>query len=123
MADQGLHALNDERSLAERYFWLWIALAFVVGLVPGALGLLWYRNSSAAYAKRLVAQSTALAAKNDKLAADNKQLESEVASVQAGAASGSSSSSGGDTTGTAPVPAPKAGEIVFVSRSVSPSMF
>jgi hypothetical protein len=122
MADQGLHALTENRSLAERYFWLWIALAFLVGLVPGVLGLLWYRNSAASYNATLVEQRNTLNAQNAKLAADKARLESEVASAQAAATPQSgSSNSGSDPTSSAPVPTPKPGEITFVDRNISPS--
>jgi hypothetical protein len=115
--------MGEERSVAERYFWLWIALAFVVGLVPGVIGLVWYRTTTSAYSARLVERRNALTAENTKLTADNTKLESDVASAQAAAAAASPGqfSTGSDTTSAGPVPKPKPGQIAFVSRTVSPS--
>ena len=121
MADHGLHALGDEQPLTQRFFWLWIALAVLVGLVPGVAGLVWYRQSTLSYNASLVQQRATLATQNDRLSAENKRLESEVASAQASSTSGSSGSTGSDSTSAAPVPTPKPGEIAFVSRTIQPS--
>lgn len=119
MADRGLHELGEQRSITARYFWLWIALAFVVGLVPGIAGLLWYRTTTTSYNARLVLLRKEAAAQNAKLTAENEKLVTELASAQSASQAGSSGQESGAATGT--VPAPKPGEVTFVSRSVEPS--
>ena len=121
MADRGLHTLGEERSIAERYFWLWIVLAFVVGIIPGAAGLLWYRSTTTARTGRLVERINTLTAENTKLLADSKQLQSDAASAKAAADSAAAGQSGSETTSLGPVPTPKPGQVAFVARTISPS--
>lgn len=128
MAEPRLHAMRRERSVAERFFWLWLLLAFLIGSLPG-LGLWWYqRTVSNARTERLTARVTADSAK---LTAQDKEfakLRSEVTSSQAALSSGSGSAASGggaassESSGAPPdVSAPPAGTVRFVSRTITPS--
>ncbi len=126
MADQGLHALNQShRSLTERLFWLWLIIAFLVGLLPGLA--LWYYQRTTANA-RATKQSEYIALLSSKVNDQTKQiakLQSDVTSAQAnaaasaGSAAGGSSSAGG-ASGTAAPPTPAPGEVTFGARTISP---
>jgi hypothetical protein len=127
MADTRLHSMTADRSLVERFFWLWLILAFLVGLLPG-LGLWWYQRTTAnARAERLLERVTLDKTKLDARDKQLAKLTSEVASAQAALVSGTGTApSGGSTsggTGTAPVDTspPPAGTVRFVSRTLTPS--
>ena len=113
MPESGLHTIGEERPLKQRFFWLWIALAFAIGLLPGVAGLLWYRSASTAYTARLNEKRNELVAENTKLQADNTKLKSQVTALTVSSASSAPASTG-------PVPAPAPGTIAFVSRAVNP---
>jgi hypothetical protein len=120
MAEVGLHAMRQDRPMSQRFFWLWIVLAFLLGLLPG-LGLFAYKYVTAnARAEALITQ---VQTKADKVAAQDKQiakLESEVASAQAAAAPVPDPSPSNAATGTPAIPDVKAGQIEFVTRTAAP---
>lgn len=125
MTDQGLHALNQSRrSPIERFFWLWLLIAFVVGLIPG-LGLWWYQRTVAnARAEQQIQRVLMLNAKVNDQAKQIAKLTSQATSAQAnavaGGGGGGSAAGGGSSSATANASAPPPGQITFVSSSVTP---
>jgi hypothetical protein len=127
MAETRLHAMGRDRSVIERFFWLWLILAFLVGLLPG-LGLWWYQRTTAnARAERLLERVTVDKTKLDTQEKQLAKLRSEVTSAQAALAAGSitppagEGASGGTPAAPVDVSAPPAGTVRFVSRTMTPS--
>jgi hypothetical protein len=114
--------MRQEKPLSQRLFWLWIVLAFLVGLAPG-LGLFYYKYTTAnARAQALIDDKSTL---TGKVATQDKQiakLQSELASTQAVAAPipASTPTPSTPTTGAPAIPNVKPGEIAFVTRTAAP---
>jgi cytoskeletal protein RodZ len=100
--------------------WIWVIVAFVVGLAPGAAAAWWLRRTSVATRQQLIATNTTLRSQNralqtklDAAEASVTALSDQIAQAQAGPSATTVQTSTSTTAGPT-------GEPTIVGRAVKP---